>query len=116
MTASELMENYNALWNIEKAFRMSKTDLKIRPIYHRLQRSIEAHICISFVAYKILKELERQLKAMKSEYSTERVIEILNTIFGIQLVHPITNKTKTMLFLNNENQKEIIKVFKINFG
>ena len=39
----------------EKAFRMSKHDLKIRPIYHRLQRRIEAHITINFVAIRFIK-------------------------------------------------------------
>jgi transposase len=41
---NEVMENYKNLWHIEKAFRMSKTDLRIRPIYHRLRNRIEAHI------------------------------------------------------------------------
>jgi transposase len=46
----EIIDNYKNLWHIEKAFRMSKTDLRIRPIYHRLRKRIEAHICLSFVA------------------------------------------------------------------
>ena len=58
----EIIENYKDLWQIEKAFRIAKSDLEIRPIYHRTQRRIEAHISIAFVAYKIYKELERQLK------------------------------------------------------
>ena len=39
-----VLDNYKELWQIEKAFRMSKTDLRIRPIYHRKQHRIEAHI------------------------------------------------------------------------
>ena len=46
----EVIENYKNLWHIKKAFRMSKTDLRIRLIYHRLQSRIEAHICLSFTA------------------------------------------------------------------
>ena len=53
LTKSKIIENYGHLWRIEKAFRISKTDLKIRPIYHRLEHRIEAHICISFMAYKV---------------------------------------------------------------
>src|SRR5208283_4640120 len=37
----QVIENYKNLWHIEKAFRMSKTDLRIRPIYHRLKNRIE---------------------------------------------------------------------------
>jgi hypothetical protein len=66
---------YSQLWQIEKAFRISKHDLKIRPIYHRVQRRIESHICLSFVAYKIYKELESQLKEKKLGLSPEKAID-----------------------------------------
>ncbi len=55
LTKDQIIENYGHLWKIEKAFRMSKHDLKIRPIYHRLQRRIEAHITINFVAIRFIK-------------------------------------------------------------
>ncbi len=55
LSNTEVIDNYKNLWHIEKAFRMSKNDLRIRPIYHRLRYRIEAHICISFVAYSIYK-------------------------------------------------------------
>jgi len=51
LSATEVIKNYSHLWQIEKAFRISKTDLRIRPIYHRKERRIKSHICISFVAY-----------------------------------------------------------------
>jgi transposase len=55
LTKDEIIENYRRLWQIEKAFRVSKTDLKVRPIYHRIQRRIEAHICITFQPTKYIK-------------------------------------------------------------
>jgi len=57
LSRKKVIENYSQLWQIEKAFRISKTDLRIRPIYHRLKNRIEAHICICFTAYTIYKEL-----------------------------------------------------------
>ena len=57
LSAKKVIENYKNLWHIEKAFRMSKTDLRIRPIYHHVRKRIEAHICISFTDYAIYKEL-----------------------------------------------------------
>jgi transposase len=77
---SVIIENYKNLWQIEKAFRMSKTDLRIRPIYHRLRKRIEAHICISFVAYSIYKELERVLKEEKYKLSVEKASELTHKI------------------------------------
>jgi transposase len=110
----EVIENYQHLWQIEKAFRISKTDLKIRPVYHRLPHRIQAHICLSFVAYKVYKELERQLKENKSTISTTKAIEIAENIFQIQLEHPITKeKTKRVLLLTDE-QKLLAKI--CNFG
>ena len=54
------------------AFRMSKTDLQIQSIYHHLQRRIEAHICISFTAYSIYKELGMILLKEKTNISVEK--------------------------------------------
>jgi hypothetical protein len=45
--------------------RISKHDLRIRPIFHCLQRRIEAHIFIAFTAYNLYKELERQFLKVK---------------------------------------------------
>lgn len=59
---NDILENFKQLWVIEKAFRIAKTDLKIRPIYHFKKRRVEAHICLNFVVYKIYKEPERILK------------------------------------------------------
>lgn len=83
LSDSEVIENYKNLWHIEKAFRMSKTDLRIRPIYHRLQNRIEAHICISFTAYCIYKELERVLYAEKSSLSLKKAAELTHNMCQI---------------------------------
>ena len=88
LSKDQILENYNHLWQIEKAFRTAKTDLKIRPIYHRKQKRIEAHICLTFVAYKVYKELERQLKEKKTKLSPEKVIGILQNIFQIEITTP----------------------------
>jgi hypothetical protein len=55
-------------------------DLRIRPIFHYLKKRIEAHICISFAADVVYKELECQLKNLKSQLSVEKVIDILKNI------------------------------------
>ncbi len=62
LSKEEIITNYGYLWQIEKAFRVAKSEIKIRPFYHRLKGRIEAHVCIAFVAYKLYKELERLLK------------------------------------------------------
>ena len=107
----DVLENYNGLWQIEKAFRVAKSDLEIRPIYHRVQRRIEAHICIAFVAYKIYKELERQLKAKGSELSPEKAIDIAKTIYAVKVKHPVTSEITYTTVINSEEQQNLAKLF-----
>ena len=109
----EVIENYRQLWKIESAFRISKTDLRIRPIYHRLRNRIEAHICIAFCAYKIYKELQRQLKDKQLTISPEKAIDILKTIYRISIITPYSKTKQSRLFLPNEEQRLLLKTFEI---
>ena len=111
LSKEDIIENYLHLWQIEKAFRITKTDLKIRPVYHRLPKRIEAHICLNFVAYKIYKELERQLKLKKSGLSPETVIDILQSIYEIEVTNSNTQQTIRKTLLLTEEQKLIAKLF-----
>jgi transposase len=112
LEAEKIIENYNQLWQIEKAFRVTKTDLKIRPVYHRLPRRIEAHICLNFVAYKVYKELERILETLQSPIKAKKAIEIAESIFQIEIVLPLSKKTIKRTLLINEEQKLLAKVLK----
>ncbi len=108
---SKVIENYSYLWKIEKAFRISKHDLKIRPIYHRLQKRIEAHIIINFASYKIYKELERQLEAKRSNLSPEKAIEIAKTIYSVKINIENSKDTITKTLILNEEQKYLADLF-----
>ncbi len=110
----EVIKQYYQLWAIEKTFRISKTDLEIRPIYHQLRRRIEAHICIAFVACKIYKELERRLYEMDSNLSPEKVIDILKTIYKVSFETPYSSKVYSKLLLKNEEQKLVMRLFDLN--
>lgn len=114
LSKDQILENYNHLWQIEKAFRTAKTDLKIRPIYHRKQKRIEAHICLTFVAYKVYKELERQLKEKKTKLSPEKVIEILQSIFQIEITTPKNKEVIRKTLILTKEHKLISELF--NFG
>jgi len=113
LSKEEIIESYGQLWKIEKAFRISKSDLKIRPIFHYRQRRIEAHICITFAAYKVYKELERQLKSLGSKLSPEKAIEIAKTVIAIHLTIPSTNEPVKKLLLLNDKQKSLFSLFNL---
>lgn len=56
----EVIAHYHQLFQIEAAFRMAKSDLGARPIYHQNRDAIEAHLTIVFAALAISKNIERQ--------------------------------------------------------
>jgi transposase len=60
VTAEFVIAAYHRLFQIEKSFRMSKSDLQARPIYHRKRDSIEAHLTIVFAALAVSRWIEDQ--------------------------------------------------------
>lgn len=113
LSREDVIDAYKQLWNIEKAFRISKTDLEIRPIYHHLKRRIESHICIAFAACKIYKELERQLKQKKSDLSAEKAIGILKTVYRLTITTPYSNTKYSRLLIKTEEQSQLLGLFKL---
>lgn len=111
LSGKEIIDNYKHLWKIEKAFRISKHDLRIRPIYHRLQKRIEAHVTVSFVSYKVYKELERQLKRLNSNLTPEKAIEIAKTIYSIKVKVSNSDTTITKNLFLTEQQKHLAEIF-----
>jgi transposase len=109
LTGKEVVENYANLWMIEKAFRISKTDLRIRPIYHRLRDRIEAHICISFVSYLIFKEFERSLNEKATGISVNQAIKQINKMHEV-VFHYSNGNSQRILLKNNPIQEQIMDV------
>lgn len=75
---TDIMDQYRQLWHVEKAFRMSKYDLRERPIYHSQPARIKAHILLCFVSLLVMKETETRLK--KLDCSLEKAIELLGKV------------------------------------
>jgi len=115
LSNQEVMQNYKNLWFVEKAFRMSKTDLRIRPIYHRLRDRIEAHICIAFTAYCVYKELERALYQAKSKLSLKKAAELTHNMYQITYTLPASKHTQTHLLKMDEEQQELFDIIQKNF-
>jgi len=114
LTTDHIIDNYKHLWEIEKAFRISKTDLRIRPIYHRKKERIEAHICVSFVAYTIYKELERLLYEHKAWFSPQRASELTHNMYELTYQLPISQEFRKTKFKFCPTQEILDKV--VNWG
>ena len=110
LSPKNVVVNYGQLWQIEKAFRISKSDLRIRPIYHRIRERIEAHLCICFCAYKIYKELERLLKLNNISLSAEKALKEINNMRQINYILPKSKQVKKKLLRLNSIQNQLIKM------
>ena len=111
LAKEQVIENYKHLWQIEKAFRISKTDLRVRPIYHRLPKRISAHMTIAFCAYKLYKELERQLKNLNSKLTSAKAIDLMKTIYSLHLRLPKSLGETEIIFAKEKSQIELLNLF-----
>lgn len=105
LDAEKVIEEYYGLWVVERAFRISKGSLDIRPMFHFTERRIEAHVCICFIAYKIYKELERIIRKKGVKMSVGHVLDAAKTITTIRVRLPENGNlyTKT-LFLTDKHR------------
>jgi len=107
LSAEEVYEEYQNLWNVERSFRITKGTLEVRPMFHFTVRRIEAHVCICFVALKVYKELERLLKVSHSRFSVDDVIKIAETIVILDIARPENNDTISKTLCITEEEKAI---------
>lgn len=106
----DIIGNYHNLWFIERAFRMNKTDLRIRPMYHRLRNRIEGHICICFCAYVLQLETERLLKAAGSDITVDKARELVKTMYALTYTKPGHTKPSKVMLRMNPQQQELYRL------
>jgi len=73
----DVLSKYNELWNVEAAFRVTKHDLKVRPVYHWKPHRIKAHIAICFTSYSLVKNLEYRVRLQYKKLSIEKIRQLL---------------------------------------
>ena len=108
LTDQEVIDRYGELWQVEKAFRISKSDLKARPIFHTVQTSIESHLLIVFTALAISRYVE-----YLSGHSLAKVIQELNTVKEIIVEDKVTRQTMSKFTLPGLQAARLIKLAKL---
>ena len=83
-----LVDRYQDLWRIEQSFRIVKSDLEIRPVYHRREISIKAHVLIVFMALCLSRVIE-----LETGKSVKRVMDELKDKWTITLTDDISGNT-----------------------
>ena len=103
LTDQQIIEQYKNLWQVEKAFRISKTDLKIRPIFHHKECTIKAHLTICFTALAISKYIE-----IKTNKSIKSVISTLKSSINSVIINKITGERIILESDKNEEVDELL--------
>lgn len=98
----DVMEKYAALWQVEKAFRMSKSDLLARPIFHTLKESIEAHLVIVFTALVISRYVETVTQA-----SIASVVRTLTAVKEVIVEDPTSGQSVSKYTEATEEAKRL---------
>lgn len=103
-----IIDRYHDLWRIEHSFRITKSDLEARPIFHRLEETIKAHLIIVFAGLAISKYLE-----LKTGLSIKKILKIAGKV----LTHKVTNtKTGEVAYvettIENPDLKDKIKLLR----
>ncbi|MDK6630652.1 IS1634 family transposase, partial [Actinotignum timonense] len=73
--ATQIVDSYHELWHVEQSFRMSKSDLRARPIFHRRREAIEAHLTVVMAALAISRYLYQ-----KTGVTTKKLVRTLRPI------------------------------------
>lgn len=107
---AEVIKHYRGLWQVEETFRVSKHDLKVRPIYHWNQERIKAHIALCFMALVCVRHMEYRLKISNKKMSPKKIKDALSTVGITTLVHMEDKRVFAVPFNASEDAKTIYKI------
>ncbi len=80
MPPGEVITSYHDLWHVEQSFRMSKTDLQARPMFHHTRDAIEAHLTIVFTALALARHLQNT-----TGHSIRKIIRTLRPLQDVTI-------------------------------
>jgi transposase len=108
LTNHQVVEYYHRLWHVEQAFRMSKTDLQARPIFHYVHDAIKAHVLLCFMGLMMGKFLE-----IKTSLSLRRVRDILWGVQEANIIDALTGKCVTLQTnMKDFNESKLAEILK----
>ena len=110
LTNEEILSQYNNLWQVEESFRITKHDLKIRPVYHWKPSRVRAHIAISFAALFLVRQLEHRVRLQYKKLSPKYIRNLLlNTQTSI-----LYSKAKKIKYaLPSKMKAETLKIYRL---
>lgn len=112
--AQEVLAHYKGLWQVEESFRITKHDLKVRPIYHWTPRRVRAHIAISFMAFACIRTLTYRVKIQQSAMSAEVIRNALLHVQASIVEDQQTNKRYCIPSQASPEAKTLYQILGLN--
>ena len=110
LSNDEILTQYNNLWQIEESFRITKSDLKIRPVYHWKPTRVKAHLVISFAALFIVRHLEYRVKVQYKKLSPKKIKDLLLSVQHSTLI----DKTRKIKYaIPSKTNTDIKKIYRL---
>lgn len=114
---AKLWDKYVQLTEAEAAFRVLKSELNIRPIWHQKQDRVQAHILVAFLGYALWVTLKHLLKAARMDLSPAHVLQQMAQIQSVDIVLETTDGREIRLrrvTRLNEQQKSIAQALNLS--
>lgn len=110
LSEEEILEQYHNLWNVEEAFRVTKHDLKVRPVFHWVPSRVRAHFAICFTAFVLVKHLAYRVKLQYKNLSIEKIRQ---DIMRVQRSILYDTKRKIRYGLPSKISQDARKIYQI---
>jgi len=110
LTPEQVTQQYHGLWQVEQCFRVSKHDLKIRPIFHWTPQKIKAHIAICFMALVCARYLYYRIRTQYTSLSEQRIRQLLLSVQISILKH---QQSKTFYGIPSPIRQDVKKIYQI---
>ena len=103
-----LWKYYIVLVQVEEAFKTLKMDLSLRPVFHKKDDRIEAHIFVAFLAYCLQVTLQQRLKALAPGLTVRSVLEKFESIQMLDVYLPTTDGKELLLRRYTQPDKDLL--------
>lgn len=112
LTDEEIITKYSQLWQVEKSFRISKSDLKARPVFHTVKERIEAHLTIVFAGLAVIRLVEKT-----TGKSVQKVLWLLDQIKEVIMENNVSRERISKYSeVEDQETKDLLKLAKLNWG
>lgn len=105
-----VISRYHDLWHVEQAFRMAKSDLASRPIFHHKEDAVRSHMLICFVALVMGKYME-----IRTGLSLRKIVDILWNVTDANILDTATKEVFTLRSPIHDDAKEILRQLGVSY-